>query len=88
MTTITVRNVPEKLLRELKKLAKEQHRSMEQEVHAIIQKRIEERAEERQRHEKRMALLREIEESWSRQKRRPTAEEVQSWIREGREHRR
>ena len=75
MPTLTIRNVPEKVARALKTLAKKNQRSMEQEIRDIL----EEHAGDR------MSAIRQIEESWKKQLRRPKASEVDSWKRSGRE---
>ncbi len=75
MPTLTVRNVSEKVARALKSLAEKNQRSMEQEIRDIL----EEYAGDR------MSALRQIEESWKRQLRRPKAAEVDRWKRAGRE---
>jgi hypothetical protein len=75
MPTLTIRNIPEKVARELKSLARRNQRSMEQEVRDIL----EEYAGDR------MSALRQIEESWKRQVRRPRPAEVDRWKRLGRE---
>ena len=74
MPTLTVRNVPPKIVRSLKALARENSRSMEQEVRVMLEEYIGQR----------LALLEQVEASWARQKRRPTANEIDSWISEGR----
>ena len=61
--------------RALKILAERNQRSMEQEVRDIL----EEYAGDR------VSALRQIEESWTRQARRPKAKEVDRWKRVGRE---
>jgi plasmid stability protein len=75
MATLTVRNVSTKILKSLKALARHNHRSMEQEVRAVIEQHVGDR----------LALLDEIEQSWGRQTRRPKACEVEVWIGVGRE---
>lgn len=74
MATVTVRNLSPKVVRSLKSLAKRHGRSMEQEVREIIEQSVGDR----------LAVMQLIEASWSRQARRPTADEVESWIAEGR----
>ena len=74
MATITVRNLSPKLLRSLKLLAQRHHRSMEQEVRDILEQRVGDR----------LSVVEQIEQSWSSQKRRPTAEEIDEWIDTGR----
>jgi plasmid stability protein len=61
--------------RALKSLAEQNQRSMEQEVRDIL----EEYAGDR------ISALRQIEESWKRQTRRPKSKDVDSWKRIGRE---
>ncbi|MBZ5495722.1 MAG: hypothetical protein LAP85_04920 [Acidobacteriia bacterium] len=75
MPTLTVRNVPPKVVRELKSRARRNHCSMEQEVRNLLAQCTGERR----------SVLEQIEAAWSRQTRRPTSKEVQSWIRAGRE---
>lgn len=74
MPTLTVRNVPAKVVRSLKALARENRRSMEQEVRSMLDEYVGER----------VALLEQVEAAWTRQKRRPTAGEVDAWIDAGR----
>jgi plasmid stability protein len=74
MATLTIRNVPPKLVRSLKALARESGRSMEQEVRNLIAEYVGER----------LALLDEIEASWERQARRPAARDIDGWIEEER----
>ena len=74
MATITVRNVSPELVEALKALARERGNSMEQEVRTIIGEYVGER----------QALLEQIESSWADQSRRPTAQEIESWIGIGR----
>lgn len=75
MATITIRNVPMKVVKSLKALARRNRRSMEQEVRSVLEQHVGDR----------LALFKEIEQSWARQTRRPTAHEVESWIQTGRE---
>ena len=74
MPTITVRNVPPKVVQSLKALAKRHNRSMEQEVRDLLEGYVVERR----------AILDQIEAGWQRQTRRPTAAEVDSWMALGR----
>jgi len=74
VATLTIRNVPAKVVKSLKALARRNRRSMEQEVRAVLEQHVGERR----------ALFDEIEQSWTRQTRRPTAHEVDSWIQIGR----
>jgi plasmid stability protein len=74
MATLTIRNVPARVVKSLKTLARRHKRSMEQEVRALLEQHVGDRT----------AQLDEIEKSWSRQARRPKAREVDSWIKAGR----
>jgi Antitoxin FitA-like, ribbon-helix-helix len=74
MATLTIRNVPTKVVKSLKTLARRNRRSMEQEVRAVLEQHVGDRR----------ALLDEIEQSWTRQTRRPRAHEVDAWIQTGR----
>jgi plasmid stability protein len=74
MPTITVRNVPPKVLQSLKALAKRHNHSMEQEVRDLLEGYVVERR----------AILDQIEAGWQRQTRRPTAAEVDTWMAVGR----
>lgn len=74
MATVTVRNLTPKIVRSLKSLAKRNGRSMEQEVREIIEMYVGDK----------LSVMKQIEESWSRQTRRPAADEVDAWIKEGR----
>ena len=75
VATLTIRNVPARVVRGLKALAKRRNTSMEQEVRELLEEYVTERS----------AVLRQIEESWARQSRRPTGEEIDRWINAGRE---
>lgn len=75
MATLTVRNVPPKVVKSLKTLARRNRRSMEQEVRAVLEEHVGDR----------MALLEQIESAWARQVRRPAAAEVDEWIARGRQ---
>lgn len=74
MATLTVRNVPTKVVKSLKTLARRHRRSMEQEVRAVLEQHVGDR----------LALLDEIEQSWTRQARRPKPREIEAWIGVGR----
>jgi plasmid stability protein len=74
MATLTIRNVPNRVVSSLKSLARRNRRSMEQEVRALLEQYLGDRR----------ALLAEIERSWTRQARRPRAREVDTWIQAGR----
>lgn len=75
MATLTIRNVPARIVRGLKALAKRRSTSMEQEVRELLEEYVAERS----------SLLRQIEAGWERQARRPSAKEVDDWINAGRE---
>jgi plasmid stability protein len=72
--TLTIRNVPLRVVRNLKSIAKRRHRSMEQEVRDLLEEYVGERS----------ATIRQIEASWESQTRRPSAAEVEKWIGAGR----
>jgi plasmid stability protein len=74
MPTLTVRNVPAKVVRALKALARRHNRSMEQEVRELLEGYVAERR----------AVLDQIEAGWHKQTRRPTAAEVDTWMAVGR----
>lgn len=72
--TLTIRNVPLRVVRNLKSLAKARRHSMEQEVRDLLEEFVGDRS----------AVLRQIEESWEKQARRPSAAEVEKWVTTGR----
>lgn len=74
MPTLTIRNVPVKVVRSLKALARRRRRSMEQEVRELLEAHVAERR----------SVLEQIEAAWGRQARRPTRAEVDAWIGSGR----
>jgi len=74
MPTLTIRNVPARVVQSLKALARRHNRSMEQEVRELIEGHVAERR----------AVLDQIEAGWARQSRRPTAKEVDGWMHTGR----
>jgi plasmid stability protein len=74
MATLTIRNVPARVVRGLKALAKRRNTSMEQEVRELLEDYVTERS----------SVLKQIESSWAKQKRRPSAQEIDSWIGIGR----
>ena len=73
MATLTIRNVPTKVVRALKAQAERKKHSMEQEVRDIIEAQVADRA----------SVVTQIERAWRSQKRSPKASEVDAWIREG-----
>ena len=74
MPTLTIRSVPPKVVRALKALAQRRRHSMEQEVREALEVYVSERC----------SVLDQIQASSSRQTRRPSAEEIDSWIAAGR----
>lgn len=74
MPTLTIRNVPTKVVQSLKALARRRKRSMEQEVRELLEGHVAER----------QAVLKQIEAGWAKQARRPTASEVDAWLGVGR----
>lgn len=74
MATLTIRNVPAKVVQSLKVLARRNRRSMEQEVRDLLEGHVAER----------QAVFDQIRAGWARQNRRPTAKEIDSWIDTGR----
>ena len=75
MATLTIRNVPARVVRSLKARAKRRNTSMEQEIRELLEEYAMERS----------SVLKQIEASWARQSRRPSAEEIDNWINAGRE---
>jgi len=77
MAVITVRNLPDEVVRELKNRASRNNRSMEQEARIILTEAVidKQRAKER------------IESLRKRFRRRPAAGEVKEWVREARKWR-
>ena len=74
MATVIVRNLSQKVVKSLKSIARKNHRSMEQEVRELLERHVGDR----------VSALRQIEEAWGAQSRRTTAEEIETWIGEGR----
>jgi len=72
--TLTIRNVPDKVVRSLKSLARRHNRSMEQEVRELVIGYVADR----------QSVLDQIEAGWAKQTRRPSAKEVDSWMAVGR----
>ena len=75
VATLTIRDVPARVVRGLKALAKRRNTSMEQEVRELLEEHVTERS----------SVLKQVESSWKKQKRRPSAREIDSWICAGRE---
>jgi plasmid stability protein len=74
MATLTIRNVPQHVVKSLKSLARKQRRSMEQEVRELLEDHIGDR----------LSTMKQIEASWEKQTRRPTPREIDRWIAQGR----
>lgn len=74
MPTLTIRNVPARLVTSLKAIARRRQRSMEQEVRNLLEAHVAERR----------SVLDQIQAGWARQTRRPSAAEVDAWIGAGR----
>jgi len=74
MPTLTIRNVPAKVVQSLKALARRHRRSMEQEVRELLEGHVAER----------QAVLDQIEAGWAHQTRRPSATEIDAWLGVGR----
>ena len=74
MPTLTIRNVPARVVKSLKALARRRRRSMEHEVRELLEAHVAERR----------SVLEQIEAGWVRQARRPTAAEVDAWVGAGR----
>jgi len=63
------------VVKELKARAKRKGKSMEQEVRDLLAQQVCDRA----------SVLAQIEAAWKRQKRRPSAQEIDAWLRAGRD---
>jgi hypothetical protein len=74
LATLTIRNVPLRVVRNLKALAKRQGKSMEQQVRDLLEEHAGDRS----------SVLEQIEASWNKQARRPGAGEIDDWIAAGR----
>lgn len=74
MPTLTIRDVPATVVTSLKSLARRDKRSMEQVVRNVLAEYVAERR----------SVLTQIEATWARQTRRPTASEVDAWLATGR----
>ena len=74
MPTLTIRNVPPKVVKSLKALARRRRRSMEHEVRELLEAHVAERR----------SVLEQMEAGWARPTRRPTAAEISRWIGVGR----
>ena len=74
MAALTIRNLPPEVVSALKRLAQRNHRSMEQEVREMIERYV----------GNRLSAIDQIKRSWDSQSRSPSAQEINSWIQEGR----
>jgi plasmid stability protein len=74
MPTLTIRNVPVRIVKSLKVRARARHRSMEQEVRELLEEQF----------AGRRSVLEQIEAGWEKQTRRPAAHEIEAWIGTGR----
>lgn len=74
MSTLTIRNVPPKVVRALKAQAERNGRSMEQEVRQMLEGQVADRT----------SAINQITRSWAAQNKAPSGKEVEAWIREGR----
>ena len=72
--TLTIRNIPMRIVRGLKSLARRRGQSMEQEVRDLLEAHVAERA----------SVLKQIEASWPKQSKRPSAAKIDAWIATGR----
>ncbi len=73
--TLTIRDVPARVVKSLKRLAGRQNKSMEQQVRDILEQHVAERD----------SVVKQIEASWARQPRRPEPSEIDAWITGSRE---
>jgi len=74
VATLTIRNLPLRVVASLKSLAERNHRSIEQEVREMVVRQVGDR----------LSAIDQIKASWKSQKRRATTGEIDAWIRQGR----
>ena len=74
MATITVRNLPDSVVKTLKELAQKNKRSMEQEARDILSAHVMDRK----------SVVDLIEATWNKHNRTIKLEEADQWIRQGR----
>jgi antitoxin FitA len=79
MATITLKNIPAELHRELKKRAEDHHRSLNGEILATLKD-----VTDQSRPVDAVALIREARAARKKFKRQVTAREIRTWIRRGR----
>lgn len=89
MATLTLFEVPEKLVQVLRERAQASGRSLEEEALAILHDEagvpmVDAETRLGGERAKRLGAMREMEESWKWQDRPTTAEEVDAWIRQTR----
>jgi len=75
MATITIRNLPNNVVKALKEVAKSHHRSMEQEVRTIISNYVIDR----------ITAMKRIEALWKENRRRISLDETEEWCRKSKE---
>ena len=75
MATITVRNIPDEVIGMIKDRARNNRRSMEQEVRSILSSVVHDREQ----------AMRRIESLWKKQKRPIDREEIDEWLGRARE---
>ena len=80
MATITLKNIPADLHRELKKRAEEHHRSLNREILATLQG-----AADQSRRTEPAALIREARAIRKKFKREISPAQIKAWIRRGRQ---
>ncbi|HEY7790651.1 MAG TPA: hypothetical protein VIC33_09085 [Vicinamibacterales bacterium] len=73
MPTLTIRDIPPRLLRTLKSLAKHHGRSVNEQVLLLLDESAEDR----------LSALRQIEAGWQEQARRPEPGDIDTWIQAG-----
>ncbi len=70
MATLTIRNLPDSVLRALRRLAEMNGRSVEDQVRRLLAETVADR----------LAACELIEASWKRQSRPTTADEIAAWL--------
>lgn len=73
MPSLNIRNVPPRLARALKSLAKQRGESIDRTVVALLEESTEDR----------LSALRQIEAGWRQQARRPEPGEIDAWTQTG-----
>jgi plasmid stability protein len=80
MATLTIRDVSDEVLAEIRRIARDNRRSMAQQLRVIL----EERVREEERRARRIEALRRMQAFRKGVKRRSRPGEIDRWIREGR----